>query len=445
MIKAAAVIFRYNDNIFAIKRQSSLRVFPGYHAFAGGKVDEQDYLHDDATADSDLESVLLTTATREIQEEMSCDLISLVDQGIASSPQLFGVAISPPFNPYKFETYYFLVELKEKVEFKLEPFELEYGYWKTPSELLDIYEQGKILCVPPLIKILKALQGKFHQKYQSELLPTSIYDFSLQVNEAKEIPMIEPVSGIKHFFVPSDTLPPALFTNCFLIDGVLIDPSPKDEQVLEKLLYSLKKEKIRSVFITHHHPDHHQFADRIAHAFQVPMLMSETTKKRVANKYSPFNCNDIKIVDQQSIIGEWKGEPIKIMSVPGHDDGQLAPYVESRSWLIASDLFQYGATVVAGGEEGDMGAYQQTLKKVIDFNPNVIFPSHGIGVWGVHWLQIALEHTYMRNSQVKEALNQGLSIDQMLQSIYQGVNPKLLRYAKKNILSHIDLIKKGES
>ena len=102
MIYAVAAIFQYQNKVFAIKRQNSLRVFPGYFSFPGGKVDEDDRKEKTPHAKwsaQKWEFPFLHALVREVQEETGVDLLSLFGQGMVSAPSLFGVAISPPFNP----------------------------------------------------------------------------------------------------------------------------------------------------------------------------------------------------------------------------------------------------------------------------------------------------------------------------------------------------------
>ena len=444
MIQAVAIIFQCNNKIFTIKRQNSLRVFPGYHSFPGGKVDKADSDRQSMMPDvSSWENPFMNALNREVEEEVGISLEDLFAKGEIERPRLFGQAMSPPFNPYKFDTYYYLLQLKSEMSFKIEVAEIEYGTWDSAQNVLSYYQQGKILCVPPFIKILKTIRdGSW-----CDVTERGLYDFSLQINTQKMIPMIEPVYGLKHFFVESITLPPAYFTNCFLIDGILVDPSPKDEQTLKKLLASLEVENVRMIFITHHHRDHLNLAHSLARTLEIPVMMSERTHELIKHKRGKdtFNECSVEYVSDGEQIGSWLGQPLMAMHVPGHDNGQFALHSEDYQWFIAGDLFQFGATVVVGDIEGDMGEYQTTLQKIIDLSPNVIFPSHGIGVYGTNRLEKTLDHTKIRNRQVKDLHDKGASIDEMLATIYKGIPQELLRYARKNIVSHLKLLGQQDS
>ena len=75
-----------------------------------------------------------------------------------------------------------------------------------------------------------------------------------------------------------------------------------------------------------------------------------------------------------------------LYETPGVMRGQLSIIPVSKKWAILSDLFQSIGTVVIGAPEGDMKKYFSSLEKIIEMNPNVIFPSHGIALGGVNKL-----------------------------------------------------------
>lgn len=170
--------------------------------------------------------------------------------------------------------------------------------------------------------------------------------------------------------------------------------------------------------------------------------MSSYTKETILKKWGPsyFEELPVKVLKEGDILTDCLGHKVGIYSVPGHDEGQLAPMREDGAWMIVSDLIQGVGTVVIGGEEGDMIKYFASLEKVIKLNPKVIYPSHGIGLGGVSFIEKTLKHRQMREGQVKEMLQEGKSPQEMLTEIYTDIHPKLYPYALMNIHSHIKKI-----
>ncbi|EQC50307.1 NUDIX domain protein [Bacteriovorax sp. BSW11_IV] len=410
MRESCAVIFKCVNEYFVVKRSEKLSVFPGYHAFVGGKVDEGEGL--------------LEALKREVMEEVGHDL----DQVI--SLEYLCYATTPEFNPYRFKTHFYIAHVHEKPQFTLLEHEIQSGHWLTSEEFLNLYDKGDALAVPPIIKLFKM---------DFNVSNEDIVD----VSPKDKIPLIEPVKDFVMLFPLSHTFPPANRTNCFFIGdkfhNVLVDPSPKDGEELQKLMNTLNDYPVEKIFITHHHPDHHEFADILARTLNVPVLCSADTKNRIEKRYNPsfFKDIDYREIQEGDVVTIWRGENVYAMAVPGHDEGQLALFPESKKWVLVSDLIQTIGTVVIGGDEGDMGKYYRSLEKVIDMRPSYIFPSHGIGLGGIEKLRTTLKHRKMREEQIDKLYKDGLSEKEILAIVYEGLSANLEKYAMKTIRAHL--------
>jgi ribonuclease/clavin/mitogillin len=433
MRESVSAVFTTSDEVYFIKRQNYLAVFPGYHATPGGKVDSTD------KADSLTHSLwpkhinpqILHALVREVKEELNYDLHGAIERGEIASIHDIGVAITPEFNPYRFKNYYFKIKLKTKKIFAFDSAEVEYAEWSTPQALLDRYHKGEILAVPPAITLLK----KFVEDHTFD---TPII-MTLPHDPETEVPMIESISGVRQFLPLSNTFPPANRTNSFIIGDVgstkyLIDPSPANETELKKFLKSVDKVGFDRILITHHHPDHYEFSRDIALKYNVPMEMSEYTFKRIGAEY--FKGITVNFRKEGEVLTQSLGHDVLIYEVPGHDEGQLALAPKTLSWFLAGDLIQTIGTVVIGDEEGDMKKYFATLKRIIKMNPKCIIPSHGIIVGGVNKLIETLEHRQKREDQIKGLMQEGKNNDEILDVVYLGLKPELRPYALKTILAH---------
>jgi ribonuclease/clavin/mitogillin len=288
--------------------------------------------------------------------------------------------------------------------------------------------------VPPVLRVVKLLaQNSISSQEKLDL------DFDLSL----EVPMIETICGVRQYMPLSHTLPPANRTNALVIGDLLIDPSPKDEAELEKLLYSLRDEHLKAVFLTHHHADHHQFAPELARKRKLPIYLSADTQMRIeAQRPDYFSELTLLRAQGNQVITKWLGQDVTVFEVPGHDRGQLALMPKSRSWFLAGDLFQGVGTVVIGGPEADMAEYLNTLEMVINLAPASVIPSHGIALGGVTILERTLNHRKMRELQIIDLLKLQKNEDEILKILYSDVDQRLLKYARENIRSHILKIKK---
>lgn len=441
MKESVSAVFTTHDQIFFIKRQNYLNVFPGYYATPGGKVDATD--SEDVLISPiwplHIRPQILHALIREVREELNYDLLAGIENGEVLAVDDIGVAITPEFNPYRFKNYYLKITLKTPCEFKLDPSEVEFGEWNTPANLLNRYRSGAVLAVPPAVTLLKTFEK--NPKHNTPI------EMSLPHDPETEVPMIESIYGVRQFLPLSHTFPPANRTNSFIIgddDAVkyLIDPSPKDEEELEKFIKSISKVGFDRIFITHHHPDHYEFSRDIALRFNVPMEMSQFTYTIIGADY--FRGIEVTLRKEGDVITKSLGQDVMVYEVPGHDEGQLALAPRNMNWFLVGDLIQTIGTVVIGGPEGDMQKYFTSLERVIALNPKNVIPSHGIIIGGVNKLVETLKHRKEREAQIKELLSMGRSLQEILDVVYVGLKPELLPYALKTIEAHITKIHNEE-
>lgn len=441
MKESVSAVFMTHDQVFVIKRQNYLSVFPGYYALPGGKVDLSDkteFLSANVWP-KHIRPQILHALIREVKEELNYDLIDGIARGEVLSVDDIGLAITPEFNPYRFSNYYIKITLKDTKKFDIDINEAEFGEWSSPKNLVEKYHSGLVLAVPPTVTLLKALEQNPNR--------TTPIDMNLPYDSEAEVPMIESICGVRQFLPLSNTFPPANRTNAFIIGDenqikYLIDPSPRDEIELAKFLNSVNKIGFDRIFITHHHPDHYEFSRDIALKYKVPMEMSQFTYTIIGKNY--FEGIEVNLRKEGDVITKSLGQDIRVYEVPGHDEGQLALAPTNMSWFLVGDLIQTIGTVVIGGPEGDMQKYFDSLNRVIKLNPQNIIPSHGIILGGTNKIVQTLLHRQEREDQIKELLSMGRSLNEILGVIYVGLKPELLPYALKTIEAHITKIHNEE-
>ena len=444
---AVTAVLLCEGRLLMVRRQPSLNSFAGFTAFPGGKVDKADA---DAPAGAlhcpGQESRLMTALVREAREELSIDLDALATAGQVSGVHCLGEATTPPIAPVRFRTHFYRVDLGIAPEPVPDLGEIADASWATPAEWMARYRAGRLLLAPPTLDVLLALEADAGMT----AIPALDEDND-RTGAVEALRSIEPLHQLKQLFVLSNTLPPAQHTNAFLIGDhhkVLVDPSPRDREELQRLINWLDVTGVDEVLITHHHPDHREFANEIAERYDVPLSMSETTRKLIADsRYGApglFGELLLRTYEEGDVVTRWLGKPVRVLAVPGHDAGQIALMPDSREWCIVGDLIQGVGTVVIHKPEGHMGTYFATLQKVIDLDPAVIIPSHGQALGTVYRLVETLKHRKAREAAVLELHCAGRSVDEMLPIIYAGVDPRLFPLARANIESHLDkLVEEG--
>ena len=271
IVEAVTAVLICDGEIYLTHRQPHLTAFPGFMAFPGGKVDkgEAEHRHAHPMLAGHLPRHVHALA-RELREELDYDLDAALAAGEVLSFDKLGAALSPPFLQLRFDTGFFAIRLRSKPTFTVELGELSGGVWKSAAEWMAEFNRGDLLLAPPTLDVLQELAES-----PNAVVVSRLRDY----NEVDGIPEIEPLRGVLQMPVRSNTLPPADRTNCFQIgdDGaakLLIDPSPANREEFDKLCRHVAGRGISEVFLTHHHPDHRQFADDLARHLGVPIAMA---------------------------------------------------------------------------------------------------------------------------------------------------------------------------
>lgn len=442
IVDAVTVVLMHGGEIYMIQRGHAMSVFPGFHAFPGGKVDKTD--SDDPLSQPELAGHsprLLRALQRELLEELGFDLFTACAAGHVERLCEVGIALTPPVQPIRFNTHFYKIVLRERPTFLLDEGECAAGLWGAPAALLQRYEEGELLVAPPTLAGLTA----FAADAGCEQVP----GLHFEMRERHELPMVEAQRGVRMIWVRSNTIPPAEHTNCFLLGDaqshrILVDPAPANDEEMGKLIALCQRMVIHEVFLTHHHPDHRERADQIARHFNAPLGLSQDTYDRIKAKLgmSYFEGLTINTYREGDVVCRWLGQPVRVYEVPGHDEGQLALMPDNRAWCIVSDLIQGIGTVVIAKPEGNMRKYFASLRKVIEMKPRVIYPSHGSAQGSVYRLEETLRHREMREQQVLGFHRDGKSVEEMLALIYKDLpDPRLLPLARMNIESHLDKLR----
>jgi glyoxylase-like metal-dependent hydrolase (beta-lactamase superfamily II)/8-oxo-dGTP pyrophosphatase MutT (NUDIX family) len=437
VIDSVAAVFCCEDRLFIVRRQPHLNAFPGYDSFPGGKIDAEDPVsrHPDRFL-RDWDGQKMHALVREIREELAYSLPAGIASGQVTSVKFLAEALTPAIVPIRFRLHFFRIDLQTLPTFTPDSGEFADTFWETPRQALDRFHQGDALMVPPLRWVLEELCRKPQG--------CNFGDLSPQFDEDRYVPVLEPLSGLRVLPVPCNTVPPANRTNAFLLGDnhapkILVDPSPESPRVLGNLLRTLREDRVSALFLTHHHPDHHEYAPDVARHLGVPVWMSEDTRSRIVEKQGGDYFSGLKIEVRRDgdRLTKWKGEAVLVHEVPGHDAGQLALAPESLRWFIVGDLIQSVGTVVIAAPEGDMAEYFRTLERLIRLGPAVIIPSHGMPMRGTFRLRATLQHRREREEAIRELHVNGKTPLEMLDIIYPAVDRHLLPLAMENIKSHL--------
>lgn len=471
---AAAIILlkdKYDPKVFWVKRSAKLLFMPGFHAFPGGQVDEND-LHTSIINCKDEEGALMrTAAVREFFEEtgilfargageLHADTLKAERQLLHDKTKTLqeilrehhllidgamleaaGRWVTPTMAPRRFDTWFYLGWLEDSQEPLIEEGELAEGEWIRPGEAFDRWKSGEIMMAPPTLHIIQTLAENYERP---ETLKSALLAISEVTNGAIRRMEFKP-----NFFlwpVKTPTLPPATHTNCYIVGGkelIVIDPaSPyvEEQEILDTLLDGFLAEgrRVREIILTHHHPDHIGGVNHLSRRLGVGVAAHKLTADRLAGEVEVTRC----IEDNELIaFDDLPDLRLRALHTPGHTRGHLCFYEETRGYVITGDLVVGLGTVVIDPPEGNMKQYFNSLQRLLEL-PKLtsLFGAHGPAIANARdKIEEYVTHRTARESKIFSAIETGAkTLDEIVPAAYTDVKPELYPLARRSTIAHLE-------
>ena len=133
------------------------------------------------------------------------------------------------------------------------------------------------------------------------------------------------------------------------------------------------------------------------------------------------------------------GYSLQAIFTPGHAADHLCYYLESDRVLFSGDLILGTGTTVIPVEGGDMTAYLDSLRRLLEREIRAIYPGHGpvINRPREYILQY-IRHREMREEQILALLKDGVrDVPTLVKRIYADVPQADRGLAQQTVLSHL--------
>jgi glyoxylase-like metal-dependent hydrolase (beta-lactamase superfamily II) len=226
-------------------------------------------------------------------------------------------------------------------------------------------------------------------------------------------------------------------TNTYLVGRshpVLIDTGAGVPEYLPLFADYLRRRgwaRPERIVLTHRHRDHMGgVAGLVARYAGLPVA-----KMIVKDAGLPDGIRNL--ADDEAVAAD--GATLIAVHTPGHASDHLCFYMPEERALFTGDLILGGSTTVIPDEDGDLGQYLDSLRRVQGLPVRRIYPAHGPVIEDAPAkIQEYLDHRALRERQILEVLGAGTRfIPDMVRAIYADVPTALHGHAAMSVHSHL--------
>jgi glyoxylase-like metal-dependent hydrolase (beta-lactamase superfamily II) len=221
-------------------------------------------------------------------------------------------------------------------------------------------------------------------------------------------------------------------TNTYLIDTpdglAVLDPGPDSARHVQDLL-DLTGGAVKHILISHTHHDH---------IGAVPALQKATGAPTVGYKISAEDSftPDIKLDDGDVYAG------LTALYTPGHAADHICLQMKATDGtrvLFSADHVMSWSSSIVSPPLGNMVAYFNSLKLLLDRNDDVFLPGHGPILPNPRDLvRDLLHHRETREQALLVELAKGpANTHALMTALYSQTDPRLRRAAERNVLAHL--------
>jgi endoribonuclease LACTB2 len=348
--------------------------------------------------------------------------------------------LTPPFGALRFDNRFFLLEWPAELPLQPEPHpgEAAGGEWVAPDAALVRWQRGEVIAAPPILHLLRVLAedgpevglARLREPAEANLGPFRRIEFR------PDLVMLP---------VPTLTLPPASYTNAFLLgreELVLVDPGSSIPAVIDRLEAAVRAcaesgQRVSAIWLTHHHPDHVGGVAALAERLGLPVAAHRATAERLTPRGIRV---DRELVDGECILLAGSPPfPLRVLHTPGHAKGHLCFLAEESGCLVAGDMLSTLSTIVIDPPEGDMDEYLGSLERLIALAPTTVFPAHGAPVRdGVAKLREFVAHRLAREKAILTAWQEGVrEVAALRERVYADTPAAAAPLAERQIRAHL--------
>jgi glyoxylase-like metal-dependent hydrolase (beta-lactamase superfamily II) len=224
-------------------------------------------------------------------------------------------------------------------------------------------------------------------------------------------------------------------TNTWVLSGpgsdelVIVDPGPDDDEHIARIA---ELGRVTLVLISHKHEDHTGGIDRIVD--RTGAVVRSVGSGFLRGLGGPLT--DGEVIDAA-------GLRITVMATPGHTADSLS-FVLDDAVLTADTVLGRGTTVI-DNEDGSLGEYLDSLRRLQGLGRRTVLPGHGPDLADLEAVTaMYLSHREDRLDQVRgalAALGDDATARQVVEHVYTDVDEKLWDAAEWSVQAQLDYLR----
>ncbi len=227
-------------------------------------------------------------------------------------------------------------------------------------------------------------------------------------------------------------------TGTFIIGSgsvAVIDPGPLNDEHITALLQALEGETVSHIIVTHTHADHSPAAAPLQKATGAQTYgygphgtakygepgIDERMEEGCDRTFKP----DVVINDGDEIEGA--GWTLECVHTPGHTSNHICYALREEKTLFSGDHVMGWSTSVIIPPDGSMGAYMDSLQRLVERDDALYRPTHGPEVTKPQNLVRAMMgHRKLRETQIVDCLRDGMTdIGALVARLYEKLDNRL--------------------
>jgi glyoxylase-like metal-dependent hydrolase (beta-lactamase superfamily II) len=225
----------------------------------------------------------------------------------------------------------------------------------------------------------------------------------------------------------------------------VIDPGPMRAEHLGALEAAIGGAEVAGVLITHTHSDHCGGAKDFAARVKAPIygagphpVADKAHDAPALDEGADYAFKpDILLADGEKVC--MQSIELTAIATPGHLSNHLCFALAAEKALFTGDHIMGWATTVVAPPDGDMGAYLESLEKLLARDDAIYYPTHGAPILNPKpFVRAVRTHRRIRDGQILDQLRKGRTrIKEITAAIYVDIDRRLHGAAALNVYAHL--------